>query len=94
MMLSFLSMLHLQSGWMFRNLRAPYTPKNKLVMYIRYCPIPFHDFDEIWEFLLALSPQMATIFDGCYLLGVPIQFYSLYTPDYRQRYLYYKLHRE
>ena len=28
MMLSFLSMLHLQSGWMFRNLRAPYTPKN------------------------------------------------------------------
>lgn len=63
-------------------------------MYIRYCPIPFHDFDEIWEFLLALSPQMATVFDGCYLLGVPLQFYSLYTPDYSQRYLYYKLHRE
>lgn len=63
-------------------------------MYIQYCPIPFHDFDEIWEFLLALSPQMATVFDGCYLLGVPLQFYSLYTSDYRQRYLYYKLHSE
>lgn len=29
-MLSSLSMLHLQSGWMFRNLRALYTPKKKI----------------------------------------------------------------
>lgn len=35
------------------------------MVYIDYCPVPFHDLVEVAEFLCALSPQMATLFDGC-----------------------------
>lgn len=35
------------------------------MVYIDYCPIPFHDLVEVAEFLGNLSPQMATLFDGC-----------------------------
>ena len=63
-------------------------------MYIRYCPIPFHDIVEVYEFLMSLSPQMATIFDGCYIDGIPLQFYSVYSSDYCTRYLMYRFHRE
>lgn len=63
-------------------------------MYIKYCPIPFHDLMEIYEFLLSLSPAMATLFDGCVIDGFPLQFYSHYSADFCERYLLYRFHRE
>lgn len=35
------------------------------MVYIDYCPIPFHDLVEVAEFLGSLSPQMSAMFDGC-----------------------------
>ena len=63
-------------------------------MYIRFCPIPFHDLLELYDFLLSLSPQMATLFDGCYVDGFPIQFFSVYSYDLSTRYLRYVYHRK
>ena len=34
-------------------------------MFIRNCPIPFHDLLEIVEFLTHLSPELLCMFDGC-----------------------------
>lgn len=62
-------------------------------MYIKHCPIPFHDLMEIYDFLVSLSPQMAAVFDGCYIFDYPLQFFSTYSSDLSVRYLRYVYHR-
>ena len=41
---------------------------------IQWCPIPFHDLMEIFDFLSSLSPVWLYQFDGLYVLlnGLPI----------------------
>ena len=63
-------------------------------MYIKYCPIPFHDIEEIVEFLSSLSVAMSTVFDGCVIDGLPVLFYYQFSPDLKNRWLFYKIIRE
>ena len=59
-------------------------------MYIRNCPIPFHDLLEIVEFLTHLSPDLLCMFDGCTvdMLTYDLMFYPRY--DNGMYYLAYK----
>lgn len=66
-------------------------------MYIEDCNIPFHDLEEVVEFLLSLSPVMATIFDGCYVRlsdSCLIQYYYI-IPSFEDFSLFwtYKIYR-
>lgn len=51
-------------------------------MYIQDCPIPFHDPAEACEFLLALPPRLACMFDGKRLFNRTIRFISRGTDTY------------
>lgn len=51
-------------------------------MYIQDCPIPFHDPSEACEFLLALPPRLAFMFDGKRLFNRTIRFFCRGTDTY------------
>lgn len=51
-------------------------------MYIQDCPIPFHDPSEACEFLLALPPRLACMFDGKRLFNRTIRFFCRGTDTY------------